>query len=84
MKTITLWLIRLYQNTLSPDHGWFSAAYPYGHCRYQPTCSKYAEEAIERFGWWRGTWLGLSRVLRCHPFATPRVDPVLFDQKTTK
>ncbi len=76
MTTILLAALRTYQRTLSPDHGWLRARYPYGYCRYQPSCSEYARIAIERHGALRGTWLAFRRLLRCHPFAEPRVDQV--------
>jgi uncharacterized protein len=53
-------MIRLYQATLSPFLG--------GHCRFHPTCSRYAIQAYQEFGMARGTWLTLRRLLRCHPF----------------
>jgi putative membrane protein insertion efficiency factor len=46
------------------------------HCKYLPTCSDYAYVAIVRHGWWKGLWLGVWRVLRCHPFARGGHDPV--------
>lgn len=58
---VALCAIRFYQATLSV---WFG-----GSCRFQPTCSQYAYEAIERFGVRSGAWLGLKRLLRCHPFS---------------
>ena len=62
------WLIRSYQRFLSPLLG--------SHCRYHPTCSEYARESIARYGLVRGSWLGLRRILRCHPFHDGGVDPV--------
>lgn len=76
MKAVILGVIRLYQRTLSPDQGWLSPLFPYGCCRYQPTCSAYTAEAVERFGIAMGFWLGLRRLLRCHPWAPGGVDQV--------
>lgn len=60
MKRLFLYLIRFYQKYISP-------AFP-PCCRYTPTCSQYAYEAISRYGALRGGWLALRRLLRCHPF----------------
>ena len=61
-------LIRLYQLLLSPILG--------GACRFVPSCSAYAREAIERYGAVRGSWLALRRLVRCHPFGGSGFDPV--------
>lgn len=62
-------IIRLYQRTLSPDHGPLKALFPGGYCKYTPTCSEYTKLAIERYGVIFGTLKGIWRVLRCNPFS---------------
>lgn len=47
-----------------------------GSCKFCPTCSEYAATALSRHGLWRGGWLALRRVLRCHPFSSGGIDPV--------
>ena len=67
-KFVTLQLLRAYQWVISP-------MLPPA-CRYVPTCSEYAMEAVERYGALRGGFMALGRVLRCHPFARAGYDPV--------
>ncbi|MBI4032725.1 membrane protein insertion efficiency factor YidD [Candidatus Berkelbacteria bacterium] len=76
MRWLALQLIRLYQATLSPDHGWFKVMYPHGYCKFQPSCSQYTYEAIERHGVVRGTWLGMLRIGRCNPWHPGGTDPI--------
>ncbi|TAK96221.1 membrane protein insertion efficiency factor YidD [Patescibacteria group bacterium] len=76
MRKLSLLMIRLYQKTLSPDHGPFSVLYSERMCRFHPTCSQYTYEAIERFGFWKGWWLGVRRIGRCHPWNDGGYDPV--------
>ncbi len=68
MKKPLIWLIRGYQLGISP------LLLP--SCRFTPSCSQYMLEAIERFGPIQGTWLGLKRLGRCHPFHPGGYDPV--------
>jgi len=68
-------IIRIYQATLSPDHGLLKPIFPHGVCCYTPTCSQYCLEAIDRHGW-SGLVLGARRILRCHPFSSGGFDPV--------
>lgn len=68
LKQVLLRLIRFYQRALSP----FTPA----SCRFVPTCSAYAAEAVDRHGPLRGSWLALRRLFRCHPFGGRGYDPV--------
>ena len=68
MKRLALVMIRFYQKAISP---WLPPA-----CRYYPSCSAYAIEAIERYGFFRGAVLAVKRLLRCHPFHAGGYDPV--------
>jgi putative membrane protein insertion efficiency factor len=69
-RNIALLLLRAYKLVISP---WLPAS-----CRYVPTCSEYAMEAIDRYGVWRGGWKALRRILRCHPFVEGGYDPVVY------
>jgi len=60
--------IRVYQVMISPLFA--------GSCRYYPSCSQYTYEAVTRYGWLRGSWMGMKRIGRCHPFAKGGYDPV--------
>ncbi len=68
MKTILLALIRAYQYTLRPMLG--------SNCRFYPSCSDYAREAIGKHGALRGLWLAVKRVGKCHPYHPGGFDPV--------
>ncbi len=68
MRRAVALAISLYQRTVSPLLG--------PHCRYYPSCSQYAKEAVLKHGLFRGVMLGATRVLRCHPWNPGGVDPV--------
>ncbi len=68
MKALLLLLIRGYQYALRPMLG--------ANCRFHPSCSEYAREALERHGALKGTWLALRRIARCHPYHSGGFDPV--------
>lgn len=67
MKKLSIRLIKLYQKVPGP---WHSA------CRFYPTCSNYAIEAICKYGFFNGWWLAIKRICRCHPFGKSGYDPV--------
>ena len=68
MKHLLIWLLKAYRFAISPLYGQV--------CRYHPTCSAYALEAVTRHGSLRGSWLAARRVGRCHPWAAGGYDPV--------
>jgi putative membrane protein insertion efficiency factor len=68
MKYLVLDFLRLYKTFLSP--------FLLPACRFTPTCSEYASEAVEKYGAIRGTWLAAKRILRCQPFCKGGFDPV--------
>jgi len=68
MSRMAVLIIRLYQFLISP----LLAA----NCRFEPSCSSYAIQALKKYGFCRGGWLSLKRILRCHPFHPGGYDPV--------
>lgn len=68
MVRILHWLIRFYQIVISPQLG--------PRCRYIPTCSQYSLEAVHTYGAYKGTWLAVKRLCRCHPWGGSGYDPV--------
>lgn len=68
MTPVALWVLRIYQRWVSPAFG--------PVCRYEPACSHYASEAIERYGVLRGTGMAMRRLARCHPWHAGGYDPV--------
>lgn len=75
-KTLGVALIRLYQKTLSLDHGPLRHVRRQPTCKFHPTCSEYGAQAIERFGLVRGSFLTVWRIMRCHPWSLGGIDPV--------
>ncbi|HYP02262.1 MAG TPA: membrane protein insertion efficiency factor YidD [Pyrinomonadaceae bacterium] len=68
MKNVLLWPLKFYKAVVSP-------LLPPA-CRFVPTCSEYAYQAVDRYGVLRGGWMGIRRIARCHPFHPGGYDPV--------
>jgi len=76
LKRGAIAFIKLYQKTLSPDHGAFKHKHPYGFCRFYPTCSDYSIQAIDKYGIIKGGFKSAWRILRCNPFNKGGNDPL--------
>ncbi|MDO5725776.1 MAG: membrane protein insertion efficiency factor YidD [Tissierellia bacterium] len=70
MNKIMLALIKFYQKVISPYF------LPGRHCRFEPTCSEYARQAYSKYGFFKGTYLSIKRILKCHPFHVGGYDPL--------
>ncbi len=68
MKWLLLKLINFYKNQISPFLG--------THCKYEPTCSEYTKQAIQKYGALKGTFLGIKRIVKCNPFTKGGYDPL--------
>ena len=71
MKKLLIKLITIYQNHISK---WLTSKNI--NCKFYPTCSEYTKQAIEKYGAWKGTLLGIWRILRCNPFSKGGYDPL--------
>lgn len=76
IKKFLIQLIKIYQKTLSFDHSPLKVFYPHGFCRFNPTCSQYSIEAIDKYGPIKGSLKALWRILRCNPFNKGGNDPL--------
>ena len=73
---IAVAMIKFYQRTLSPDHGPLKSLSPHGFCRFNPTCSQYGLEAIEKYGIIKGGFKAAWRIMRCNPWNKGGNDPL--------
>jgi len=75
-RLIAITIIKFYQKTISFDHGVLKVFYPYGYCRFRPTCSEYAVSALEKYGFFQGGIKALGRIIRCNPWHKGGWDPL--------
>lgn len=74
MTKLFIFLIKIYQKTLSPDHGWLKYKFPYGYCPFYPSCSQYAIDSLQKHGLFKGIMLSLVRITKCNPFVKPQIN----------
>lgn len=75
-RRLAVFLIRIYQKTISFDHGFLKIFYPHGFCRFTPSCSEYSAQAIEKYGIIKGGLMASWRILRCNPWNKGGYDPI--------
>jgi putative membrane protein insertion efficiency factor len=75
-RYIAIKTIKFYQKFFSFDHSKFKFLFPYGFCRFHPTCSEYAVQAIEKYGLIKGGLKSIWRIIRCNPWNPGGIDPV--------
>ncbi len=75
-RNILVFFIKIYQKTLSPDHGFYKKAFPHGYCKFYPTCSEYGKQAVKKHGVLKGVVLIVWRILRCNPWNKGGIDKV--------
>jgi uncharacterized protein len=77
MRIFFVKLIKIYQMIFSPDTGLVKSFYPFGVCRYYPTCSEYGRQSIQKYGVTMGSLYALGRILRCNPLSKGGYDPII-------
>ena len=84
MTRLTVGAILVYQKTISPDHGIMRNQLGTLRCRFYPSCSSYALDAMRQYGLVRGGVLSIKRILRCHPFSEGGYDPIPMQKSKLK
>lgn len=75
-RLLVVEIIKIYQKTLSFDHGPMKHTFPHGFCRFTPSCSEYGIQAIEKYGIVKGGFITINRVMRCNPWNKGGYDPL--------
>jgi len=76
-RKILIQLNNFYQKILSPDHSfWAKKIFPWGYCKFQPTCSEYSKQALQKYGVMKGGIKTIWRILRCNPWSRGGKDPL--------
>jgi putative membrane protein insertion efficiency factor len=76
LAKLFIFIIIIYQKTLSPDQGMLKVFFPHGFCRFHPHCSEYGKQALEKHNVITGIILALWRILRCNPWSKGGLDPI--------